>query len=66
MWLVGSKPIRSNDTIPTTSFSPFFVHYRIYSINHLGAFIKYRYLDLESGRLFEAGRLLSFHHFQQV
>ena len=64
MWLVGSKPIRSNDTIQTTSFPPFFVHYRIYSINRLGAFIKY--LDLESGRLFEAGRLLSFPHFQQV
>ena len=64
MWLVGSKPTRSNDTIPTTSFSPLFVHYRIYSINRPGALIKY--LDLESGRLFEAERLLSFHHFQQV
>ena len=30
----------------------------------LGALIKF--LDLESGRLFEAGRLLNFHHFQQV
>ena len=25
-----------------------------------------KFLDLESGRLFEAGRLLNFHHFQQV
>ena len=23
-------------------------------------------MDLESGRLFEGGRLLNFHHFQQV
>ena len=26
----------------------------------------YKILDLESGRLFEAGRLLNFHHSQQV
>ena len=44
--------------------------YRIYSINRPGRFIKF--LDLKSGvlirggRLFEAGRLLNFHHFQQV
>ena len=25
-----------------------------------------KFLDLESGRLFEAGRSLNFHHFQQV
>ena len=25
-----------------------------------------KFLDLESGRLFEAGCLLNFHHFQQV
>ena len=25
-----------------------------------------KFLDLESGRLFEAGRLLNFQHFQQV
>ena len=25
-----------------------------------------KFLDLESGHLFEAGRLLNFHHFQQV
>ena len=25
-----------------------------------------KFLDLESGRLFEAGRLLNFHHFKQV
>ena len=25
-----------------------------------------KFLDLESGRLFEAGYLLNFHHFQQV
>ena len=30
----------------------------------LGALIKF--LDLESGHLFGAGRLLSFHHFEQV
>ena len=35
---------------------------RIYTINR--ALIKF--LDLESGRLFEAGRLLNFQHFQQV
>ena len=29
------------------------VHYRIYSINRPGALIKY--VDLESGRLFEVG-----------
>ena len=47
--------------------------YRIYLINRPSwALIKF--LDLESGRLFEvgaynfeaAGRLLNFHHFQQV
>ena len=27
---------------------------------------KNKFLDLESGRLFKAGRLLNFHHFQQV
>ena len=25
-----------------------------------------KFLDLESGRLFESGRLLNFHHFQKV
>ena len=25
-----------------------------------------KFLDLESGRLFEAGRLLNFHHFHQA
>ena len=34
--------------------------YRIYSINRPGRLV------LESGRLFEAGNLLNFHHFQQV
>ena len=38
--------------------------YRIYSINRPGRLLKF--LDLEGGRLFEAGRLLNFHHFQQV
>ena len=38
--------------------------YRIYSINHPRRLLKC--LDLERGRLFEAGRLLNFHHFQQV
>ena len=49
------------------------VIYRIYSINRPGRF-NIKFLDLESagwaliggGRLFEAGRLLNFHHFQQV
>ena len=36
----------------------------IYSIKSPWALIKF--LDLENGRLFEAGRLLNFHHFQQV
>ena len=32
----------------------------------LTALAHIKFLDLESGRLFEAGRLLNFHHFQQV
>ena len=35
-----------------------------YSINRPGRLLNL--LDLESGRLFEAGRLLNFQHFQQV
>ena len=42
--------------------------YRIYSVNHPGALVKF--LDLESGCLFEVGaysrHLLNFHRFQQV
>ena len=37
--------------------------YHIYSIKRSGHLFKF--LDLESGRLFEAGCLLNFHHFQQ-
>ncbi len=39
-------------------------NYHIYSIKRPGRFIKF--LDLEGGRLFEAGRLLNFHHFKQA
>ena len=37
--------------------------YHIYLIKRSGHLFKF--LDLESGRLFEAGCLLNFHHFQQ-
>ena len=39
--------------------------YRIYSIKRPGRLLL-KFLDLESGRLFEAGRLLNFHNFHRV
>ena len=49
--------------------------YRIYSINRPGRLLKFwtlrvgaysRWALIRGGRLFEAGRLLNFHHFQRV
>ena len=49
--------------------------YRIYSINRPGRLLNFwtlrvgaylRWALIRGGRLFEAGRLLNFHHFQQV
>ena len=51
------------------------VAYRIYSINRPGRLLKFwtlrvgaysRWALIRGGRLFEAGRLLNFHHFKQV
>ena len=59
--IINNVRIRSVSILYTV-FIPYL--YRIYSsINRPGRFLL---LDLESGRLFEAGRLLNFHHFQQV
>jgi len=41
-----------------------FGKYRIYSINRPGRLLNF--VDLESGRLFEAGRLLNFHNSQKA
>ena len=52
-----------------------FIKYRIYSINRPGRLLNFwtlrvgaysRWSLIRGGLLFEAGRLLNFHHFQQV